>query len=156
VAARTRRGPDLALLWRASTRRFDLERSVEFIEQTMNGATSRARTSQQADVWTWQVMLALTRRRLARGVLKDARLPWHRPQRVGRLTPSRVRQGVGRLLPSVENTGIEAKIVGTLVGTAQRDGVGARRAFQRSSALLDGVHSEENRPPERWSAEKTS
>ena len=90
--------PDLAVLWRAYTRRFDLEHSFRFIKQTLNWDTPRVRTPEQADLWTWLVVLAFTQLRLARGVLEDARLPWQRPQRVGRLTPSRVRQGFGRLL----------------------------------------------------------
>jgi hypothetical protein len=87
--------PDLAVLWWASVRRFDVEHTFRFCKQTLNWATPRVRHPEQADRWTWLVLLAYTELRLARRVVADRRLPWEPPQRPQRsaLTPARVRQG---------------------------------------------------------------
>ena len=87
--------PDLALLWRAYVRRFDLEHTFRFAKQTLNWTTPRVRHPEQADRWTWLVLLAYTELRLARSVVADQRLPWEAIQHGRRsgLTPARVRQG---------------------------------------------------------------
>ena len=58
------------------------------------------RTPQQADRWTWLVVLAYTQLRLARRTSADVRLPWEAPQRPDRdaLTPARVRRAFPQLL----------------------------------------------------------
>ncbi len=90
--------PDPALLWRAYVRRFDLEHTFRFLKQALGWDRPRVRHPEQADRWTWLVILAFTQLRLARAVAEDERLPWQRPQEQGRLTPSRTRRGFGRLL----------------------------------------------------------
>src|SRR5215207_4820935 len=86
--------PDLALLWRAYVHRFDLEHTYRFCKQVLNWTTPRVRQPEQADRWTWLVLLAYTQLRLARRAIDDVHLPWARPQRPTRrvLTPARVRQ----------------------------------------------------------------
>ena len=71
--------PDLAMLWRAYTRRFDLEHTFRFCKQTLNWETPRLRHPEQADRWTLLVLLAFTQLRLAQPVVTDTRLPWQRP-----------------------------------------------------------------------------
>ena len=92
--------PDLAVLWRAYVHRFDLEHTYRFCKQTLNWTTPRVRHPEQADRWTWLVLLAYTQLRLARRTIADVRLPWERPQRPHRLalTPARVRQAFPQLL----------------------------------------------------------
>ena len=92
--------PDLAVLWRAYVRRFDLEHTYRFCKQTLNWTTPRVRTPQQADRWTWLVLLAYTQLRLARATIEEVHLPWEAPQRADRrvLTPGRVRQAFPHLL----------------------------------------------------------
>jgi hypothetical protein len=58
--------PDLAVLWRAYVHRFDLEHTYRFCKQTLNWTTPRVRHPEQADRWTWLVLLAYTQLRLAR------------------------------------------------------------------------------------------
>ena len=98
-------GPlDAALLdwlWRAYTRRFDLEHPYRFCKQVLGWTTPRLRTPEQADRWTWLVVLAYTLLRLARPVVADQRLPWERPLPPGRLTPCRVRRAFTALLPAL-------------------------------------------------------
>ncbi len=92
--------PDLATVWRAYVHRFDLEHTYRFCKQTLNWTTPRVRHPEQADRWTWLVLLAYTQLRLARRAIEDRRLPWERPQRPERraLTPARVRQAFPQLL----------------------------------------------------------
>ena len=92
--------PDLAVLWRAYVHRFDLEHTYRFCKQTLNWTKPRVRHPEQADRWTWLVLLAYTQLRLARRGIEDRHLPWERPQRPARraLTPARVRQAFPELL----------------------------------------------------------
>ena len=96
--------PDLAVLWRAYVHRFDLEHTYRFCKQTLNWTTPRVRHPEQADRWTWLVLLAYTQLRLARRAIEDRRLPWERPQRPYRraLTPARVRQAFLQLLVALD------------------------------------------------------
>jgi hypothetical protein len=96
--------PDLAVLWRAYVHRFDLEHTYRFCKPTLNWTRPRVRHPEQADRWTWLVLLADTQLRLARRAVADQRLPWERPQRPGRsaLTPSRVRQAFPQLLVALD------------------------------------------------------
>jgi hypothetical protein len=96
--------PDLAILWRAYVHRFDLEHTYRFCKQTLNWTTPRVRHPEQADRWTWLVLLAYTQLRLARRAIEDRRLPWERPQRPDRraLTPARVRQAFPQLLVALD------------------------------------------------------
>lgn len=92
--------PALASLWRAYVHRFDLEHTYRFCKQVLNWTTPRLRHPEQADRWTWLVLLAYTQLRLARRAIADVHLPWERPQRPARraLTPARVRQAFPQLL----------------------------------------------------------
>lgn len=92
--------PDLAVIWRAYVHRFDLEHTYRFAKQTLNWVTPRVRTPQQADRWTWLVLLAYTQLRLARRALQERHLPWERPQLPTRpaLTPNRARQAFPHVL----------------------------------------------------------
>jgi DDE superfamily endonuclease len=90
--------PDLDLVWRAYTRRFDLEHTLRFAKQHLGWTTPRLRHPAKAERWTWLVLAAYTQLRLARQVAVDQRLPWERPRPPGQLSPYRVRRGFPRLL----------------------------------------------------------
>ncbi len=70
--------PHPDLLWRAYVRRFDLEHVFRFLKQTSGWTTPRVRHPEQADLWTWLVLVAFTQLRLARPCVADRRLPWER------------------------------------------------------------------------------
>jgi hypothetical protein len=93
--------PDLDLLWRAYVRRFDLEHTLRFCTQHLGWTTPRVRHPEQADRWTWLVVASYAQLRLARPWVADRRLPWERPQDLGKLTPCRVRRALSALLPMV-------------------------------------------------------
>jgi len=68
--------PDLARMWRAYIGRFLLEQTSRFVKQFLNWSFPRVRHPEQADRWTWLVVLAFTQLRLARPVVADHRLPY--------------------------------------------------------------------------------
>lgn len=95
--------PDLDLARRAYLRRFDIEHTYRFAKSTLGWTTPALRTPDQADRWTWLVVVAYTQLRIARGLVEDMRLPWERPQAPSLLTPARVRRGF-RLLRATIGT----------------------------------------------------
>ena len=111
--------PNLDLLWRAYVRRFDLEHTFRFLKQTLGWTTPRVRHPEQADLWTWLVLLAYTQLRLARPCVADLRLPWERRYGPGRLTPSRVRRGVLALLLELGTPAKPPKPCGRFTRTSQ-------------------------------------
>ena len=91
--------PDLALLWRAYTRRFSVEHMIRFWKQRLGWTAPRIRHPEQADRWTWLVLAAYTQLRLARGIVADQRLPWEKPLAMEKLTPTWVLRVFATLLP---------------------------------------------------------
>ena len=91
--------PNLDRAWRAYVRRFDLEHTFRFLKQSLNWTLPRLRHPEQADRWTWLVVLAYTQLRLARPLAQDQPLPWQHPQPPGKLTPTRVQRAFSLLLP---------------------------------------------------------
>lgn len=61
----------------------------------------RVRHSEQADRWTWHIVVAYTHLRLVRSMVSDQRLPWQPPRCSKQLTPGRVRRGFLTLLPAL-------------------------------------------------------
>jgi hypothetical protein len=84
---------DVERAWQAFLRRFDLEHTFRFLNQTLGWTTPQLRNPAAADRWTWLVVAAHTQLRLARDLTVDPRRPWERPCPPGRLTPARVRRG---------------------------------------------------------------
>jgi hypothetical protein len=108
--------PDLDLLWRAYVRRFDLERTIRLLKQTLGWTAPRVRHPEQADRWTWLVLLAYAQLRLACSCADDRCLPWERPQRDRRLTPCRTLRGFATLLAAVGTPAREPKPCGRSPG----------------------------------------
>jgi hypothetical protein len=73
------------------------EHTSRFLKQMLNWTVPRVRQPEQADHWTWLVVLAYTQLRLARPLVGDQPLPWQRPQPAGKLTPSRVQRAFSTL-----------------------------------------------------------
>ena len=78
--------------------------AYQFCKQALNWTTPRVRHPEQADRWTWLVLLGYTQLRLARRAIDDRHLPRERPQRPYRraLTPARVRQAFPPLLVALD------------------------------------------------------
>ena len=93
--------PDVDRRWRSSVRRFDLEHTLRFGQQSLGWTTPRVRHPEQADRWTWLVVAPDTQWQLARPWIADRRRPWERPLDPNNLTPARVRRALSALLPMV-------------------------------------------------------
>jgi hypothetical protein len=93
-ASVTGAGPgEVAALWQAYLRRFDLEHTFRFFKQVLGWTAPKLRDPAAADRWTWLLIAACTQLRLAAPLATDLRLPWQRPAPPGRMTPARVRRG---------------------------------------------------------------
>jgi len=93
-AAEPQAGPDeVAVLWHAYLRRFDLEHLFRFIRSRLGWNRPLLRDPEAADRWTWLVVACCAQLWLARSVAAAPRLPWQRPQPPGTMTPGRVRAG---------------------------------------------------------------
>lgn len=93
-ASVTGAGPgEVAVLWQAFSRRFDLEHTFRFFKQVLGWTAPKLRDPAAADRWTWLLIAAYTQLRLAAPLATDLRLPWQRPAPPGRMTPARVRRG---------------------------------------------------------------
>src|SRR5882724_8728906 len=86
-------GAEVAVLWQAYLRRFDLEHTFRFFKQVLGWTAPKIRDPAAADRWTWIIIAAYTQLRLAASLAADLRLPWQRPQPPGAMTPARVRRG---------------------------------------------------------------
>jgi hypothetical protein len=92
------RAPDLAGLFYAFCRRFDIEHTFRMIKQTLGWTRPRIRAAASGELWTWLVIAAHTQLRLARPLAADLRRAWEKPAAdPERLTPARVRRGFRRL-----------------------------------------------------------
>lgn len=99
-AEATRHGPgrpDLALLWRASVRRFALAHTSRFRAQILTWTAPRVRQPAHADRWTWLVVPVSTALRPARPRVRDLRLPWEQPLAGAAPPPERGRRAFPRL-----------------------------------------------------------
>jgi DDE superfamily endonuclease len=84
---------EVAVLWQAYLRRFDIEHTFRFFKQVLGWNTPLLRDPAAADRWTWLIIAAYAQLRLAAALAADLRLPWQRPQDPGAMTPARVRRG---------------------------------------------------------------
>ena len=81
---------------------WQMEHTFRFLKQGMGWSTPQVRHPEQADRWTWLVVVAYTQLRLARARVADLRLPWERRYDRGRLTPVRVHRAVSSLLVEMD------------------------------------------------------
>ncbi|MFE2038799.1 hypothetical protein ACFXBB_37390 [Streptomyces scopuliridis] len=88
---------DIDRWWQSFLRRFDLEHTVRLMKQTLGWTAPKIRHADTADLWTWLIIAAHTRLRLARPLAEDLRRPWERRTEPRRLTPARVRRGFRNL-----------------------------------------------------------
>ena len=87
-------GPaEVAALWQAYLRRFDLEHLFRFIKSRLGWNKPLLRDPAAADRWTWLVLACCAQLYLARPLAAAVRLPWQRPQAAAAMTPGQVRAG---------------------------------------------------------------
>ena len=91
-------GPqEVAALWQACLRRFDLEHLFRFIKSRLGWNRPLLRDPAAAGRWTWIIIACCAQLYLARPLAADIRLPWQRPQPPAAMTPGRVRAGFRRI-----------------------------------------------------------
>ncbi|WP_330090337.1 NF041680 family putative transposase [Nocardiopsis codii] len=87
------RPEQVSQVWWAYLRRFDIEHTFRFLKQELGWDAPRLRDPSAADRWSWLVVVAYTQLRLARSLVRQVCLPWHRPVEPDRMSPCRVRRG---------------------------------------------------------------
>jgi DDE superfamily endonuclease len=87
---------EVAVLWQAYLRRFDLEHFFRFIKSQLGWNKPLLRDPAAADRWTWIVTACYAQLHLARPLAAAARLPWQPPLPPEKATPGRVRAGFRR------------------------------------------------------------
>ncbi|NBH06191.1 hypothetical protein GTY80_23460, partial [Amycolatopsis sp. SID8362] len=88
---------DLVTIFAAYQRRFDLEHTFRFLKQDLGWTTPAPMLPDTALRWSWLVLVAYTQLRLARGCVRDLRLPWEKPQPAEMMSPRRVRRDFRRV-----------------------------------------------------------
>jgi hypothetical protein len=88
---------DLVTVFAAYQRRFDLEHTFRFLKHDLGWTMPAPMHPDTALRWSWLVLVAYTQLRLARGCVRDLRLPWEKPQPVGAMSPRRVRRDFRRV-----------------------------------------------------------
>lgn len=78
-------------------RRFALVHTGRVVKHVLDWTTPCVRHTEQTGRWTWLVVIASTRLRLARPAIRAQRLPWERPLALTVLTPYRMRRAVSRV-----------------------------------------------------------
>jgi hypothetical protein len=100
---------EVATLWQAYHRRFDLEHAFRFLKQQLGWTRPLLRDPAAADRWTWLIIAACGQLYLARPLAAAIRLPWQRPQPPGTMTPARVRAGFRHVRETVGSPARAAK-----------------------------------------------
>jgi hypothetical protein len=92
---------DLAGLFFAFCRRFDIEHTFRFWKLTLGWTRPRIRPAASGELWTWLLIAADTQLHLARRLAADLRRRWERPLTEERLAPARIRRSYRRLRPKL-------------------------------------------------------
>jgi len=100
------------------------------------------RPPQQADRWTWLVLLAYTQLRLARRAIQEVRLHWEPSQRPHRaaLTPARLRQAFPQLLVTLGTPANTPKPCGRSPGRPAGRTSGPARRFPSQTKAAWFLH----------------
>ncbi len=88
---------DLVTVFAAYQRRFDLEHTFRFLKHDLGWTTPAPLEPDTALRWSWLLLAAYTQLRLARGSVRDLRLPWEKPQPPQTMSPRRVRRDFRRV-----------------------------------------------------------
>jgi DDE superfamily endonuclease len=88
---------DVVTVFAAYQRRFDLEHTFRFLKHDLGWTTPAPLHPDTAVRWSWLVLAAYIQLRLARGCVRDLRLPWEKPQPADAMSPRRVRRDFRRV-----------------------------------------------------------
>ena len=88
-------------VWGWFTHRWPIEPAIRFRKQHLGWSLPRLQTAEACDRWTCLVDLADWHLYLARNLVQDQPLPWHKLQ--ARLSPARVQRGLGVLFAQFDS-----------------------------------------------------
>lgn len=93
--------PPLQEWWKLYGRRFALDHWYRFAKQRLHWTKPQLSTAQQCEVWSDLMPMVMWELWLAKGVVVDCPLPWHKPQPLDKQTPGRVCEGMSTLITKI-------------------------------------------------------
>jgi hypothetical protein len=99
--------PPVGGQWRDYLRRYVVEHWYRFINQSLHWKQPRLSTPAQGELWSALMVIVSWQLWLARSAAEDQPRPWQKPQTPEKMTPGRVRQGMGAILARI---GTPAKV----------------------------------------------
>jgi len=143
-------GPgQVAVLWQAYLRRFDLEHTFRFIKSRLGWNKPLLRDPAAADRWTWIIIACYAQLYLARPLAAAIRLPWQRPLPAGALTPGRVRAGFRHARETAGTPARTAKPASPAPDAPKDRRTRKRRHASPSANAPQGPQQQKNRKKER-------
>lgn len=106
--------PPLSDIWRLYLRRFAIDHWYRFAKQRLHWTLPKLTTPKQCDRWSDLVPLMTWELWLARDIVADNPLPWHKP--MTKLTPGRVAQAMGGILARISTPAQPPKLRGKSSG----------------------------------------
>ena len=91
--------PPLEEVWRLYLRRFTIDHWYRFLKQRLHWTIPKLSTPEQCEHWSNLMPLMTWELWLARDIVADNPLPWHKP--MDKLTPGRVAQAMGSVLAAI-------------------------------------------------------
>ena len=139
----------VAVLWQAYLRRFDLEHTFRFIKSRLGWNKPLLRDPAAADRWTWIIIACYAQLYLARPLAAAIRLPWQRPLPAGALTPGRVRAGFRHARETAGTPARTAKPASPAPDAPKDRRTRKRRHASPSANAPQGPQQQKNRKKER-------
>ncbi len=99
--------PALSKFWRLYLRRFAIDHWYRFAKQRLHWTLPKLSTREQCERWSDLLPLMSWQLWLARDIVADNPLPWHKQQ--AKLTPGRVAQAMGEVLAAIGTPAVDPK-----------------------------------------------
>jgi hypothetical protein len=106
--------PPLSEIWRLYLRRFAIDHWYRFAKQRLHWTLPKLTTAKQCDRWSHLMPLMTWELWLARDIVADRPLPWHKP--MTKLTPGRVAQAMAGILARISTPAKAPKLRGKSPG----------------------------------------
>jgi hypothetical protein len=106
--------PTLSEIWRLYLRRFAIDHWYRFAKQRLHWTLPKLTTPKQCDRWSDLMPLMTWELWLARDIVTDNPLPWHKP--LEKLTPGRVAQAMAGILTRIRTPAKPPKLRGKSPG----------------------------------------
>ncbi len=111
--------PALSEFWRLYLRRFAIDHWYRFAKQRLHWTLPKLSTPEQCEQWSDLLPLMTWQLWLARDIVTDNPLPWHKQQ--PKLSPGRVAQAMGGVLAAIGTPAVAPKPRGKSLLLAYRE-----------------------------------